>query len=394
MSDSEYDIIVVGAGLAGLATRRALMDTPWRVLHLEKKQHTATAGNDNRGLAMAHSSRYILEHLGAWPQKQATEIRSIKISLQGQPGSARITGHDLDGKPLGYVVRATELGKALRDCTPEPVDATVTSVQVEKDSVKLKAATVNGEACYSAKLLIAADGTNSPVLSLAGSPPRVTGYPHKAIVCELDGCYDEPGLAIEHLGRDGPVAVLPLPGNKSKLVYCASNEFCERVRNLNKSEFIETLRQNTEHILPEIKDTGQHQVWPLYRQQHQGTARILPIGNAAMTVHPNAAQGYNLCLRDIAHLAEHIKDCKDPGTDSVLESWKKLRQADRASVRRLTSLLSSYYQPRLLPAPLYAIGLATIDLVPSLKSRVAWLATGMGKDQLPGSIYASATANC
>ena len=394
MSEQSYDIIVVGAGLAGLAMRRALINTPWRVLHLHRKINGGAAPEDDRGLAMSRSSRCILQHLDAWPQDVTAEIRRVKISLSGQFGSALVSDQDIDGGPLGYTVRASAIAGAIARALPAPLDAKVLSLRSREGSVQVRAATADGEINCSAKLLIAADGTSSPTLAMAGRLAKATPYKHHAMVCELHGSYDDPALAIEHLGDDGPIAVLPLAGGKSKLICCMPQDTCSRMANMGEREFMDALRQRTGRLLPpNTSGAGKRSVWPICRNRNEGAGRILPIGNAAMTVHPNAAQGYNLCLRDVAHLAEHISASDDPGAADVLASWKERRRPDHDFVQRLTTTLASFYSPRTIPAPLHAIGLAAFDLLPPLRRRMAWMASGLGAGQLPDSIYAQRSAN-
>ncbi len=392
MSNQEYDIIIVGGGLAGLALRRAVMDTPWRVLHLHKD--LGQAGKDNRGLALTRSSHCILQKLGAWPQCEAAEIRRIKISFSGQFGSTCISDQDLDGGPLGYVLPAHGVLQSLLATVPPPIDASVVSLQAREDRVLLEAETATGKINYSTSLLLACDGTDSPMLALAGHATRPTAYAHKAIVCELHGSYDDPGLAVEHLTANGPVAVLPLGNNKSKLVYCVHKDSCDRVANMGEREFISLLLERHSNILPDMTGVGSRHTWPLYRHRHEGVGRILPIGNAALTIHPNAAQGYNLCLRDIIYLAEHLKDCVDPGAADVLDGWKSCRRPDRNATSLFVNTLASFYEPSFIPAPLYGLGLAAVDLLPQLKRGIAWRAAGLAAGQLPAELYASSINNC
>ena len=395
MSEQDYDVILVGAGLAGLAMRRALLDAPLRVLHLHRKASGVTAApQDDRGLAMSRSSRCVLQRLDAWPQDAVAEIRRVKISLGGQFGGALISDRDIDGGPLGYTARASAIAGAIARSLPPPLDSKVLSLRSGRDSVQLRAETADGEINCRARLLIAADGTSSPTLAMAGRLAKATPYRHHAMVCELHGSYEDPALAIEHLSDDGPVAVLPLAEGRSKLICCMPQEECGKMAKMGKRELMDALRRKMGRLLPpDTKDVGKPSVWPTCRSRNEGAGRILPIGNAAMTVHPNAAQGYNLCLRDVAHLAEHIGDNEDPGAAEALAAWRERRRPDHDFVQRLTTTLASFYHPRAIPAPLHAMGLAAFDLLPSLKRRTAWMASGLGAGQLPDSIYARRPAD-
>ena len=242
------------------------------------------------------------------------------------------------------------------------------------------------------KLLVAADGAHSTTSHLAGAIIKTSDYHQTAIITDIADTRPHNNTAYEHFTRNGPVAILPLPANRRKLVLTVDSAKAESVLNLPEKEFL-----NHFAICPGIQcadwhDMGRRTARRLWKKRtitDQAQGRWLAIGDAAHIMHPTAAQGFNLCLRDIACLEKHLSAPETGllGDKQWLSAYHDQRRQDQAATALLADGLALlYHSDHAVPRVLRHLGMAAVNHIAPLRQRLMRQATGMA----PGSALDSA----
>jgi 2-octaprenyl-6-methoxyphenol hydroxylase len=181
------------------------------------------------------------------------------------------------------------------------------------------------------------------------------------------------GLAYERFTPDGPVALLPKPEDRCALVWTVPTAKAPTMLAWSDAEFLERLQEAFSHRLGRLLEAGRRQGFPLTRVMSERitSPRVIFAGNAAQTLHPVAAQGFNLGLRDVATVAELVVAADDPGAPEVLAEYEARRARDRERVSGFTDRLVRIFSndiPGLSGAR--HLGLLALDLLPPLKQAV------------------------
>jgi 2-octaprenyl-6-methoxyphenol hydroxylase len=195
------------------------------------------------------------------------------------------------------------------------------------------------------------------------------------------------GRAYERFTRRGPLAVLPLTGGRAAVVWTLPEAVAESVWGLRRDAFRRELQRAFGYRVGRFERIGRRNAYPLLRVRSTELRgqRALLIGNAAVSLHPVAGQGFNLALRDVATIAELIADevgaagaAADPGSPALLAAYEDWRTADQRKVAGFTHGLVRLFG---LPAPglgaLRGLGLVAFDLLPGAKAQLARHTMGM-----------------
>jgi 2-octaprenyl-6-methoxyphenol hydroxylase len=194
-----------------------------------------------------------------------------------------------------------------------------------------------GSISLETRLVIAADGTDSAVRRLAGIGSSAHDYGQTALVGALALARDLDGRAYERLSEDGPVALLPLAGQRAGFIWTMASSRVAATLALDDAAFVAALQQHFGWRAGRFRRAGRRQPWPLKLVLADAliAARVVLVGNAAQTIHPLGAQGFNLGLRDAMQLAEVLRECArrgaDPGAPDLLARYAKQRGPDRAA---------------------------------------------------------------
>jgi 2-octaprenyl-6-methoxyphenol hydroxylase len=391
--DADFDIVIAGGGMVGASLAVALAGQPLRIALVEALPFGAPAqpSFDARTVALSRSSFRILATLGIWPDiaGAAATIRRIHVSEQGCFGTALIDA-DQQGVPaLGYVLDNRELGAALwtrlsaqGNCQVH-APARVTGTEPDGERLRLALA---GDGCPStltARLLVVADGARSALRPALGIGARVQGYGQGAIVGNV--AVSRPGsrdMAFERFTPEGPLALLPAGGGRYAFVLARETARLQPTLELPDAGFLALLQQAFGWRLGRLTRLGRRAAYPLeLTVADRVTApRAVLVGNAAHALHPVAAQGYNLGLRDVAALAELLADGAggDPGAPALLARYAHWREADQRNVVAFTDGLVRLFglAGTGLPA-LRGAGLQLFDLLPPAKRVLAHHTMGL-----------------
>ena len=385
---SHFDVVIAGGGLSGalmalsLAPLKQANGQPLSIAIVEANPvvKEASLSFDDRVLALAHGTSAYLQRLGAWQylQQDAEAINTIHISDRGHYGKARVYAKDHQVPALGYVVEMALIGKALLKSLagysnihwyrPDSIE----NIHWQTDKVTLA---LTSGAALSAGLLLACDGGMSVCREFANIKVRQQSYGQSALIANVSTAIPHSGIAYERFTETGPIAMLPLSGNRCSLVWTLTPERAAEVQQLGDEAFKQALEDAFGSYLGQITQAGERFVYPLnlIQAEQQVYHRMALVGNASHTIHPIAGQGFNLGVRDVEQLAalvaEALAQKQDIGNFALLSRYQQQRAADQQTVITLTDSLVTLFSNRL--PPLVAgrnIGLKVLNYLSPLKN--------------------------
>jgi len=395
-ADEPFDVLIVGGGPVGVCLASALARAGFGVGLVEAAPARAP-GADDRPLALSLGSRRILEGVGVWGAvaPQATPIRRVHVSQRGAFGVARLCAREHAVEALGYVVPAgvlqAALGRELRRGAGQVAvfaPATVEDAAVGVDAAFLEVRAGEGLRTLRARLVVAADGARSRLRGLLGIGARTRPYGQTALTARIEHERGHAHTAYERFTTLGPMALLPLAGDACGLVWSLPAGEAEHLLAIGEGPFVETLQREFGWRLGRVRLAAARRSYPLalVESREQVRRRVVLLGNAAHALHPVAAQGLNLGLRDAAALAEVVADAlragRDPGALAALERYRRWREGDQRRVIRSTDALGRVLSAPAPPlAAVRGAGLLALDLVSPLKAGFARRAMGLAGTQ-------------
>ena len=384
-----YDIAIVGGGLVGSTLACALAASTHRIALIERNPVSTKNGTgrdqDERNIALTCASKMIFEALGVWEQldEYSVPIEKIHISDQGRFGAMRVDCRNHEADSLGYLVPAERLTQAIQSHVRHHKHVKriqpyrVSNIQSHEDKV-----TLYGEgAPIEAKLLIAADGTHSFIRNALGIPVEKKPYCQTAIIGNIGVTDHHPYTAFVRFTEQGPLVLLPRADNCYGFVWTLEDGVAQEHMALSEYEFLRRLQSAFGHRLGYFARPCKRFSYPLSLQVSQRLVqqRTVLVGNAAQTLHPVAAQGLNLALRDIAELCEILYASQDAldGVNDKLRVYESRRQPDIEGTVHLTDRLNYLFttnNPVL--ARVRGVGLALLGAIPVLEQRIMQQSSG------------------
>ena len=388
---------IVGGGMVGASLALGLQDCArqagWTIRLIEAQppvQGGWQPSYDNRSTALSHGSRRLFERLGIWTElaRRAEPIRQIHVSDQGNPGSARMHAADEGVPALGYIVENAWLGEVLLGSLDHQAiewlaPARVAHARPQPGGYMLDVQTPDGQQQLSSDLLIIADGGRSGLLDQLGIHRKVNPYQQVAVIANITTADGHAGVAYERFTESGPLALLPLSGQRSALVWSLPVDVAEAVAALPDEVFLQRLQAAFGFRMGALTKVGERASYPLnlIEAEEQVRSHLVVLGNAAHSLHPIAGQGFNLSLRDAMALADHLQQAareqSNPGSLSILQRYVDGQYADQAATVAFSHYLTELFsnRNRALVTGRNA-GLLVLDLLPPLKSLFA--RQGMG----------------
>ena len=364
------DILIIGAGPVGMALALALKDGPHSVTLLDARARGA-ARHDPRVLALSHGTRLTLERLGVWKALPTTPIRHIHVSQQGGGGRTLIDENDYGVDGLGHVVRAGDLAAILDDAVSQAGIMVIDYAQAEVDPGlpgRVKYSRDGATSILDTRLTACAEG------GMRADDPDidVREYDQDALICMATPTRPHGNTAYERFTGRGPLALLPC-GTDFAVVHTASPTRAEALLALDDEAYLAELQQAFGHRV-HLLGVSPRERFPLQLRvrRHPADERMVWLGNAAQTLHPVAGQGFNLALRDVWSLSEHLLASDDPGTAAVLNNYVRARRADRQGTVGFTDTLVRLFSNDIGPLRhLRGLGLMALDVAPPLRHFVA-----------------------
>ncbi len=375
------DALVVGGGLVGgtLACALAEAGLSVAVVEIGDPKEALAAGFDGRASAVALSSRRLLEGIGVWNkmESEAAPILDIRVS----EGESRLFLHydhrEVGDEPLGHMVENRFIRRAILERMSELEAvrflAPARLTRLDRRPGTVEAALADGRRIR-APLVVAADGRFSGVREDAGIRVTRWSYDQSGIVCTVAHEHSHENIAHERFLPSGPFAILPLPENRSSIVWTERKDLAAAMMKLDDREFTDELTARFGDFLGGVEVVGPRWSYPLSLQYaHTSLShRLVLVGDAAHAMHPIAGQGLNMGWRDVAALTEVLADARRLGLDlgalDVLERYERWRRFDNTLMLAMTDALNRLFSNDIAPLRLARdTGLALVNRIPPLK---------------------------
>ncbi len=359
--DIDTDIAIVGGGLNGPLLALALAQQGLHVTVIDAQDAVMRADDafDGRSYAVALTSQRLLAGVGLWEQlaPNAQPMLEIKVSdgRAGQGPSPFFMHFDhaeIEEGPMGYMVQDRFLRGALLAAMDEQANiAHVSGVRVTAQSAVsgAMALTLDNGAELRATLVVGADGRTSDTATRAGIKRVAWSYNQTALVCAIAHEHPHNGIAHQFFMPEGPLAILPLPGNVSNIVWSETAENAAAFNALSDADYLDMLRPRFGSFLGQISLAGKRWTYPLGLSltPEMMADRVALIGDATHGVHPIAGQGLNAGMRDIAALAEVLVDAQrrgeDIGSTVVLGRYQEWRRFDNTALAMATDAFNRLF---------------------------------------------------
>ena len=390
---ADHDVVLVGAGLVGAALALALAPQGLRIALIEAQPlgQMEQPGYDERTTALSFASVQILRSLGLWPAlaPHASPIRHIHVSQQGGFGVSRFDAREVGVDALGQVIPNHRLIAALlerlqrQDGLTLHAPTPLVAVHQDAERMRVRLEGPDGPFELSSRLLVAADGAESPVRNLLGIGVTRRDYGQSAIIANLTPAIAPDGRAFERFTPEGPIALLPLTDARCALVWTVPALAQQWALELSDKVFLSELASRFGRRLGRFERVGRRQAYPLalVRARRMVEGRTVLLGNAAHAIHPVAGLGFNLALREAAVLAELLGAADDPGNRDVLEAFEQRIAAYQDRIVRFSDALPRLFGGR-FPGLSHArsLGLLGLDLAPGLKTGFVLHSMGLDRD--------------
>ena len=360
----DYDIIIVGAGPAGLSFARSLADSGLKIALIEKQSEAqlATPEFDGRDIALTHLSVRILKELGIWARFKASERPSIKEARVLDGKSQYSLNFDVKKDPLdelGFLVSNHVIRKALFD---EVIafdnislhfDSAVTALSTNGSAASI---TLSDNRVLQSRLVVAADSRFSELRRMAGISASMHDFGRVCIVCRMQHQRPHEGIAFECFDYGRTLAVLPLSGNHSSIVLTAPMSQRDSFMDMDDAEFDRDIQHRFNSRYGEMKLVSKRFAYPLvgvHATKFCGQ-RFALVGDAAVGMHPVTAHGYNLGLSGQEILAKEIiravAEGSDIGASSLLQRYQRKHMRTTKPMYHGTNEIVKFFTDDRLPA--------------------------------------------
>ena len=380
-----HDIIIVGAGPAGLSFARSLANTELRIALIEKqsKEQLAAPEFDGRDIALTHLSVRILKELGIWARfgpDDRPPIREARVLDGTSPYCLNFDSRQDSIDALGFIVSNHIIRKALFDeiQTLDNVeihsDLAVTSVSTDDNKASVG---LSGGQTMEARLVVAADSRFSETRRMAGIPASMHDFGRVCIVCRMEHQRPHDAIAYEcfHYGRT--LAVLPLSSHRSSIVVTAPMDQRDSIMEMSDEQFSADIQHRFDNRYGDMKLITGKFAYPLVGVHASKfySKRFALIGDAAVGMHPVTAHGYNLGLSGQEILAKEIIGAAvqegDIGETRLLERYQRKHMRTTKLMFHGTNEIVKFFTDDRLPAKLtrsFALRLA--NRVPPIKRAI------------------------
>ncbi|MDC0564920.1 UbiH/UbiF/VisC/COQ6 family ubiquinone biosynthesis hydroxylase [Amylibacter sp.] len=397
--DYDTEILIVGGGLIGSAMAIALSSIGFDITVVDRQFNQLKKADifDGRAYALSHASVRMLKALGLWDsiQKNTQPILDIKVS-DGRVGEGasdwflHFDHQELEEGPMGHLIEDRYIREAFiasisRSKQIEYIyGAEVVSKTVDDAGVNLNL--LDGRVLRS-RLLIGCDGRNSKIAKWSDISHFGWDYNQTALVCALS--HEKPHLGIAHqfFTPSGPLAILPLPDNKSSIVWTETKDQANLINTLDDKAYLAAISPVIGDFLGRISLVGDRFSYPLGLSIADKFAinRTVLVGDSAHGIHPLAGQGLNLGLKDIAALTEVLALAKRRGENfaskDVLERYQKWRRFDTSAMALATDSINKLFSnDNSILRSIRDIGLGGVNSTPQLRRSFMRHAAGLSGD--------------
>ncbi|MCJ8140612.1 FAD-dependent monooxygenase [Falsirhodobacter halotolerans] len=392
---TQADIVIVGGGLNGPPLALALAQAGLSVVVIDARPapDRAERGFDGRAYSLALASRRLLGAIGVW-ERVADRVQPIarirtgdgQVGFGASPFVLTFDQAEIEDGPMGFMLEDRFLYAAFRKAMEAEANITLLSGETVVAQRGGEVTLASGPR-IAARLIVGCDGRGSGVAARAGIARRGHDYGQTALVTAI--AHDRPhdGVAHQLFLPSGPLAILPLPGNMSSIVWSETRGLAEAIHALPDAEYLQALRPRFGDFLGEIRLAGARFTYPLSLSLAERfvAPRVALVGDAAHGVHPLAGQGLNLGLRDVAALAEVVIQAarrgEDIGATDVLERYQRWRRFDTTAMALGMDAMNRLFSNDNPALRLVRdLGLGAVNALPGLRRRFIRQAAGVAGD--------------
>lgn len=391
MSERPVDVLVAGGGAVGAALALALARERFDVVLVDGRAPAAfdTADVDLRVFAVSPASAALLTRLGAWDRVAALRVspyRRMRVWEQGASDELSFDAALVGAPQLGHIVEeralraglwaALDAGAGVRRVCPARV------VRCEPGSGDSRVELDDGSR-WRARLVVAADGAQSPLREAARLGLDIMPYGERAVVAHVRTERPHEATAWQRFTPAGPLALLPLVDGRVSVVWSLRDARATSMLALDDAAFVDAITDASGARLGRVQATSPRAAFPLRMQlaRHYAASRLALVGDAAHTVHPLAGQGLNLGLLDAAALSEVLAAAaaarEDLGAPAVLARYERWRRGEVARAAHAFGLLDGLFRSDFGPLPLLRrAGMGLVQRIGPLKREFALHASG------------------
>jgi len=334
---TSYDIVVIGAGPAGLSFASSMIDTQLNVLLLEKSdlEEISKPKVDGREIALTHLSLKILKKLGVWnlvDQAEVSPLREAKVFDGDSDSLLNFKSDKTTIEALGYLVPNYQIRQALYNRVKDASNITIQANTLVEDVNQLEhgaeVVLLDGKRIET-KLVVAADSRFSNIRRKVGIPTLMKDFSKVMIITKMKHEKPHDNIALECFDYGKTLALLPMIGNTSSVVLTVKTNESQALLDMDEVTFNQFATEAFKEGLGKMTQVGERHFYPLVATHAQTfyAKRFALIGDAAVGMHPVTAHGFNLGLRGQDILASLIRDAQtygqDIGSDSLLKMYEK-----------------------------------------------------------------------
>ncbi len=394
----DADILIVGGGLNGPALALALAQGGLTSVVIDARPAPARAevGFDGRAYALAVASRRLLSVIGVWPAVEALAqpILAVKAS-DGRAGDGaspwflHFDAAEIEEGPMGHILEDRHLYAAFRAALQaEPRVTLLSGETVVAQSVGADASvTLASGRVLRGRVIAGCDGRGSGTAARAGIGRTGWAYGQTSLVTAVEHERPHGGTAQQFFMPEGPLAILPLPGNRSSIVWSETDANAAVIQALPDAEYLDALRPRVGDYLGALTLAGERFTYPLSLSlaDRYAMARLVLVGDAAHGVHPVAGQGLNLGLRDVGALAEVLvlaaRRGEDIGALDVLLRYQRWRRFDTTTMALGMDMVNRLFSnDNPLLRGLRDLGMGMVTRTPALRRGFMRRAAGLTGD--------------
>ncbi len=387
-----FDVLIIGGGPVGMMAALLMCQRGFKTALFDRLdyQDILNANYDGRTFAYAYGSKLILEKAGIWAalEKNAQDIQDIFVTSEGPGEGLHYASKEIADHPMGFNIETRHFRsvvyKALQNQKNfhlfAPCDIDEVTFHQSHVEVQLK----GEDQAFTAPLALAADGKNSFIRQQVGLKSKCLPYDQKALVFVIDHEKHHKNCAYEHFLKTGPVAILPMQGNRCGVIWSLNSDRADHYYALNNEDLGAELSLYFSEILGPLKIAGERWLFPLDVTivKNYVAPRLVLIGDSAHAIHPVAGQGFNLGLRDVSDLSEHLSQAKGLGLDlgslALLKDYEKKRRKDVLSMTGMCDgLVRLFSNDNKSLGHLRRMGLDLTNKLPALKKTLTRHAMGL-----------------
>lgn len=375
----KFDVLIVGAGLAGAALAAALRGSTLKVGIVETRPPARPEGWDARIYAISPTNVDFLSAIGIWQHLDPARMAPVyDMEIHGDAGGRLdFSAYDSGLRELAWILESSLMQLELWETVKRQHNVTLicpaspAALAIDDTAARL---TLTDGRRIEAKLVVAADGRDSWVRQAAGIGARNTPYDEKGVVANFRCEKPHRNAAFQWFRPDGVLAYLPLPDQQMSMVWSAPDALADELVALPPEALCARVAEAGGYRLGKLELITPAAAFPLrlMRVETAVRPRLALIGDAAHAIHPLSGHGINLGYQDARVLAEQIKDLpawRDPGELPVLRAYARARAEETALLQYTTHGLNRLFKPAdPILSGLRNIGLNLTNSVPVLRN--------------------------